>query len=101
MDLVRDDPDTEPPGKVGNPAQFVGRVHRSGRVVRIAQQVRDLAARSAGTRERFLQGVQINSAVDAERRFDHPAAVVRHECVKRGVHRRIDDDGVTAVGDQT
>ena len=104
VNLVRHHPDTEPAGKLGDPAQFVDGVHRSRRVVRIAQQVGDLpdlSGPSAGTRERFLQCVQINSAVDVKRRFDHSAAVVRHECVERGVDRRVDDDGVTAVGDQT
>jgi hypothetical protein len=101
MDLIRHHPYPEPACAFGNPAQFVERVHRPRRIVWIAQQVGDLPARSARTREGFLQGVQINSAVGVKRRFDHSTAVVRHKCVERGVHRRVDDDGVAAVGDQT
>ena len=48
VNLVGHHADTESAGQFGDRAQFVGGVHRPGRVVRIAQQVGDLAARSGG-----------------------------------------------------
>ncbi len=101
VNLIRHHPDAEPAGKLGNLAQFLAGVHRPGRVVRVAQQVRNLAARSAGTRERVLQGAQVDSAVGVQRGLDHAAAVVRYERVERGVDRWVDDHGITTVGDQT
>ncbi|CNL76001.1 Uncharacterised protein [Mycobacterium tuberculosis] len=47
MNLVGHHPDTEPLGAFRDAAQFVGGVHRPRRVVRIAQEVGDVAARAA------------------------------------------------------
>src|ERR1700761_5173426 len=79
-------------------------MRRPGRVVWVAQQISQFSVwprRTTGTRKRFGQRVQVNSTVAAEWGFHHAASIVRDERVEGWIHGRIDDDGVTAVRDQT
>ncbi len=85
VDLVGDHQHAVLVGQPGHRGQLLRGVHRAGRVLRVAQQVR---RPHPGVGERGLQGAEVEPVVSAQRRLDQPAAGGCDEAEERVVDRR-------------